>query len=303
MPSPIPSPIKDLKAGLCAGWPPLLTLGLITAFWTAIDLWLNPHLVANVTREIGGPTGIFLWALGLSLAYLVALFAIWCWFLSRWLQAEFGLADTMSPGTFLRHIALQQFLALLIATILMIGLGLMIIMIFVTAAVEPLLDVLIKEPMQPRSMLHASAILTGLMLFFLTPVFLLSAYVYVRFSACLGLMARTGKAVGIGRAFALCETHAPDGGIFRTAWKMVFYTLVLPTLLMLASLMLATDWITAMIPVPGNPVALTAGEAHTTLTIINLLISTLWTVAIPLIIAFFLIRFLRRIDSALPDPG
>ena len=176
-------------------------------------------------------------------------------------------------------------------------------MIFATAIVPPLLDALVKDPMQPPSKLHASAILTAAMLFFLTPVFLLSAYVYVRFSACLGLVARTGQAVGIGRACALCDVHAPDGRVFRTVWNMVFYTLVLPTLLMLASLMLATDWITAMIPVPGNPVALPAGEAHTTLTIINLLISTLWTVAIPLIITFFLIRFLRRIDSVLPDPG
>ena len=137
-------------------------------------------------------------------------------------------------------------------------------MIFATAIVPPLLDALVKDPMQPPSKLHASAILTGAMLFFLTPVFLLSAYVYVRFSACLGLVARTGQAVGIGRAFALCDVHAPDGRVFRTVLNMVFYTLVLPTLLMLASLMLAADWITAL-PVrlePPCPITVSPDGEH-----------------------------------------
>lgn len=63
--------------------------------------------------------------------------------------------------------------------------------------------------------------------------------------------------------------------------------------------MLATDWLTAMIPVPDNPVVAPVAETPSILTIFGVLLSLVWTLAILLVMGFLLIRFLQRIDIAL----
>ena len=63
--------------------------------------------------------------------------------------------------------------------------------------------------------------------------------------------------------------------------------------------MLVSDWLTAMIPVPDNPVVAPVAESAFILTLFGVLLSLVWTLAILLVMGFLLIRFLKRIDSAL----
>ena len=63
--------------------------------------------------------------------------------------------------------------------------------------------------------------------------------------------------------------------------------------------MLVSDWLTAMIPVPDNPVVAPVAETAFILTLFGVLLSLVWTLAILLVMGFLLIRFMKRIDSAL----
>ena len=76
--------------------------------------------------------------------------------------------------------------------------------------------------------------------------------------------------------------------------------MLVPAIIGVISMLLASDWLAAMIPVPGNPVVVPVAERTFILTLFGVLLSLVWALAIPLVMGFFLIRFLQRIDSALP---
>ena len=76
--------------------------------------------------------------------------------------------------------------------------------------------------------------------------------------------------------------------------------MLVPAIIGVISMLLASDWLAAMIPVPGNPVVVPVAETPFILTLFGVLLSLVWALAIPLVMGFFLIRFLQRIDSALP---
>jgi len=257
-------------------------------------------MLDGVASDPGTVPGLF-WAhflLGI-LIWLVSFF-IWCWFLTRWIEAEFGLASTMPRVAFLKHVCWQQFLALLIAGMLFTLFGLFTMSLYAFTILPALVPILSPNPADGSGMIQLAMGTYVSMVIVTTPVLLMAGYAYVRYSAALGLVARTGRTISIGKAFTLCGRHAPPRSVLRTIGFSYLYLVLVPVIMVVVSMLLARDWLAAMIPVPGNPVVGPAAETTFMLTSFGLLLGLVWTLAIPLVMGFFLIRFLQRIDSAVP---
>ncbi|MGC6496299.1 MAG: hypothetical protein ACON4I_00130 [Candidatus Puniceispirillaceae bacterium] len=277
-----------------------MALILVIGIHQGSNILAGDAMLDGVASDPGTVPGLF-WAhflLGI-LIWLVSFF-IWCWFLTRWIEAEFDLVSTMPRMAFLKHVCWQQFLALLIAGMLFTLFGLFTMSLYAFTILPALVPILSPNPADSSGMIQLAMGTYVSMVIVTTPVFLMAGYAYVRYSAALGLVARTGRTISIGKAFTLCGQHAPPRSVLRTIGFPYLYLLLVPAIMVVVSMLLARDWLAAMIPVPGNPVVGPAAETTFMLTSFGLLLGLVWTLAIPLVMGFFLIRFLQRIDSAVP---
>lgn len=293
-------PLETLKTGLRAGWMPLLALTLVIGIHQGSNILAGEAIFDHVASDPGTVPGLFWPYQLLGMLFWLVSFVIWCWFLTRWIEAELGLASTMPKMAFLKHVCWQQFLALLIAGILFTLLGLFTLSMFAFTILPALIPILSPNPADGSGMIQLAMGAYMAMVIVTTSVSLLAGYAYVRYSAALGLVARTGRAISIGKAFTLCGQHAPPRSVLRTIGYPYLYLMVVPAIIVVISMLLASDWLAAMIPVPGNPVVVPVAERTFILTLFGVLLSLVWALAIPLVMGFFLIRFLQRIDSALP---
>ena len=293
-------PLETLKTGLRAGWMPLLALTLVIGIHQGSNILAGEAIFDHVASDPDTVPGLFWPYQLLGMLFWLVSFVIWCWFLTRWIEAELGLASTMPRMAFLKHVCWQQFLALLIAGILFTLLGLFTMFMFASTILPALVPVLSLNPADGSGIIQLAMGAFVAMVIVATPVCLLAGYVYVRYSAALGLVARTGRTISIGKAFTLCGQHAPPRSVLRTIGFPYLYLVLVPAIMVVVGMLLARDWLAAMIPVPGNPVVGPAAETTFMLTSFGLLLGLVWTLAIPLVMGFFLIRFLQRSDSALP---
>ena len=209
-------PLETLKTGLRAGWMPLLALTLVIGIHQGSNILAGEAIFDHVASDPGNVPGLFWPYQLLGMLFWLVSFVICCWFLTRWIEAELGLASTMPKMAFLKHVCWQQFLALLIAGILFTLLGLFTLSMFAFTILPALIPILSPNPADGSGMIQLAMGAFVAMVIVATPVYLLAGYVYVRYSAALGLVARTGRAISIGKAFTLCGQHAPPRSVLRT---------------------------------------------------------------------------------------
>ena len=177
---------EDLKTGLFAGWKPVLA-SIIVVLMTVIALtggWEHFGWDGNSIPDPsdGVPTAMKL-ALVISIVSALALYLLWCWFLSNWIKATFGLAKDMRPRDFFLHVVLQQFLTLLVAAAASVIIGIVIAITAMTIFMQHGTAWLMAGLSGPDSAATMLGIMICVVVVCFYPVSLLMAYLYLRFPA------------------------------------------------------------------------------------------------------------------------
>lgn len=140
------------------------------------------------------------------------------------------------------------------------------------------------------------------------PVILMATYLFLRFSTGLAITAKTGAAVNISRAFALCAEYVPRGKAIRLAHLFALCVFGLPFLIMAAGLFLGLDWIayvnlveqtTNTITTSGSEKITTTGTKYS-YSVASPIISWVQMISMPFVTGLFLIRFLRQMPTDIP---
>jgi hypothetical protein len=303
--------IDDLKTGLRAGWKPViaamtvvvLMVIALTGSWELLGWNID-----STPDPDGGMPAAIQTALAIGMISGTILYLFWCWFLSNWITAEFGLAATTRPAAFYRHVVLQQFLALLSALSASAVIGIVIAIVVFTISMRHATSWIVSglSSLDNAAIMLASMLCIMVVCFY--PVILMATYLFLRFSTGLAITAKTGAAVNISRAFALCAEYVPRGKAIRLAHLFALCVFGLPFLIMAAGLFLGLDWIayvnlveqtTNTITTSGSEKITTTGTKYS-YSVASPIISWVQMISMPFVTGLFLIRFLRQMPTDIP---
>ena len=158
----------------------LLALTLVIGIHQGSNILAGEAIFDHVASDPGTVPGLFWPYQLLGMLFWLVSFVIWCWFLTRWIEAELGLASTMPKMAFLKHVCWQQFLALLIAGILFTLLGLFTLSMFAFTILPALIPILSSNPADGSGMIQLAMGAYVAMVIVTTPVSLLAIMSAIR---------------------------------------------------------------------------------------------------------------------------
>jgi len=210
-----PSLLADIKSGFRIGRMPIVLLLATSFLWELVLLAAQgvPDVEASGIHGMRVPLFI-----SLSFCSWLTWHLFYCWILTRWLTAEFGLARGSTPAALFRHVVAQQILACLTAGLTTIFLLAVFFWLSMPATFR-LMGLLMSHINEIFVLLAIFAVFLVFWLMMGILIFATGTYMAVRFSCGLGIAAGSGFRMGLGKAFAFCAEAVPRGSAFRASLK------------------------------------------------------------------------------------
>ena len=224
--------IEDVKTGFRVAWLPFVGTIIATVAAYFIQVFSTEVLSAFIQEtaaEAGSegdtyPAFRFL-MLFLAIFILTAVmpFLMWCLFLTRWLRAEFGISEGLSPSRHFRGVVINQLLSHLISAFVA-----MLVLIFcgivMAGAVSSFLPTLSGNT---ESGFFALKIVLMLMFMLgISPAVWLYLYFYFRYAPGLLSLSRAAKRMKMSEALDFSRENAPPKAVFKRAALLTFIIMI-----------------------------------------------------------------------------
>ena len=222
----MPSILSDIRTGLRAGWQPLLAFVAMQVALFVVLMVTDSMILDEAGKPTEGPAIIsrFVWLVVVSSIGLSAgMFLTYCWFLARWLRAEFGLVPPLRPAVFLRQVVVQQLISVILASIASLLSGL-VTMAVATGIVMSLFSII--GAAGGTVLFYINILIFIIYLLALIPPILCYFYVYLRYAPGLLPPDSTRKKLKLSYALAYSRENAAKSLVFRAAGKLTLFSLI-----------------------------------------------------------------------------
>ena len=281
--------IQDSKSGMQAAWLPFATIVILLFAMTAITMYQAGQIGdAHATMTPGlneVPIGSFLTNMLAGFVLVAGLFVCWCWFVTNWIENEFGIRNPIGKSRYLKHVIWRQFLACVIASFVGAIITMPTLFIMAWTVIPAVMDAIMQHS---PTHLTISLLLSMVSLVAGIPAMLMMSYLYLRYSAGLVVGAKSGELMGTGAAFSHTPENTPNKHVFRTAWKMTLFVIVVSTISQVCGYLM-------LLAAAGGASTIHISQLSETSNILLGMPGFVATIAVPFGAALILIRFLRQV--------
>ena len=285
--------IQDSKSGIRVAWLPFAAIVVLLFAMAAINIYQADQISdshATMTAALDEvPLGSFLTNMLAGIVLAAGLFVCWCWFVTNWIENEFGIQNPLGKSRYLKHVIWRQFLACVIASFVGAIITMPTLFIMALTVIPAVMDAIMQ---------HSPTHLTISLLLFMVslvagiPAMLMMSYLYLRYSAGLVIGAKSGELMGTGAAFSHTPANTPNKHVFRTAWKMTLFVIVVSIISQLCGYLL-------LLAAAGGATTVQMNQLSEASTILLGIPGFVATIAVPFGSALILIRYLRQVRA--PD--
>lgn len=222
----MPSILSDIRTGLRAGWQPLLAFVAMQVALFVVLMVTDSMILDEAGKPTEDPTIIrrFVWLVVVSsIGFSAGMFLTYCWFLARWLRAEFGLVPPLRPAVFLRQVVVQQLISVILASIASLLSGL-VTMAVATGIVMSLFSII--GAAGGTVLFYINILIFIIYLLALIPPILCYFYVYLRYAPGLLPPDSARKKLKLSYALAYSRENAAKSLVFRAAGKLTLFSLI-----------------------------------------------------------------------------